>query len=132
MPWYRQDAFLHPDNAEFDPPQPGNIGGIKPDPKTMAKPPEPHVIEVEGTDETDVERDEKAKPGDAVSPVATDEEMYRVNEQGAFRDPGDDNLDYVFVQPRDRRPGVVLDESDENDDRPIEWRVPDGVRIREE
>jgi len=74
-PWYRQDSFLHPDNAEFDPMQPGNIGGVKPSPATMAGPPKPAVRESFSTDETMEQRNEKADMDDAVSPVATDANM---------------------------------------------------------
>lgn len=114
--WYRRDDFLNPKKpANFAEPEPGNIGGVEPDPKKLAaEAPGPKVIEIEGTDETDVERDEKAKAGDAVSPVADDDEMYRVNTVN-FREDGADTLARVFREPADRGPGVVADE-DEGDE----------------
>jgi hypothetical protein len=74
MTWYRQDAFLHPDNADFDPTQsaPGKIGGVKPSPATMADPPKNAVRETRSTDESFEERKETANMDDAVSPVAMD------------------------------------------------------------
>ena len=75
--WYRQDAFLHPDNADFDPTQsaPGKIGGVKPSPATMADPPKNAVRETFTTDETMEQRKDTANMDDAVSPVATDDTL---------------------------------------------------------
>lgn len=111
--WYRRDDFLNPKKAgPFAVPAPGNIGGMEPDPKTMADAPGPRVIEIEGTDETDVEREDKAKPGDAVSPVATDDEMYKVNYPSNFRASGEDALEMAFAEPADRGPRVVNDDEE--------------------
>jgi hypothetical protein len=115
---------LHPDNADFNPVQPGNIGGVKPKPATMAGFPEPKVIEVEGTDATDVERTETAKPGDTVKPVATDEEMYKVNYASNFRASGEQTKDQQFAEPTDRGPHV---EPESEDDEPFEM---DGEQMK--
>lgn len=87
MGWYRQDAFLHPDNAEFDPTQsaPGKIGGVAPDPKTMAKPAENAIRENHCTDENLETRNETAKGNDTPSPVSemeiSDEEYHQPGRQ---------------------------------------------------
>jgi hypothetical protein len=118
MAWYKRDDFLNPKKpAEFAEPEPGNIGGIEPDPKKMADAPGPAVIEIEGTDETDVERREDAKAGDTVSPVATDDEMYETADAANFRASAEDCLEKVFEEPEDRGPGVVADDEDEKDEK---------------
>jgi hypothetical protein len=76
MGWYKDMYLQEPKRgAGFKAPVPGNIGGVEPDPKTMADPPGPKVIEVESTNEAEKVREQKAKQGDAVSPVATDADM---------------------------------------------------------
>lgn len=75
-PWYRQDSFLtQPGDGTFDPQQPGNIGGVKSKPAQVAEPPVPKVVEFFSTDEAADVRTETAQVGDAVSPVATDDNM---------------------------------------------------------
>jgi len=113
MTWYRQDAFLHPDNAEFDPTQPGNIGGIKPKPFKMFEVPDPAVREFEGVDETDVERHETADKDDAVNPTATDDEMFSPVSNANFRASGKESLEDAFAEPKDRAPGVVNEDDDD-------------------
>lgn len=127
-PWYRQDEFLNPKKpANFAKPEPGKIGGADPGAKTMADPPEPKVIEIEGTDETDVERTETAKPkAGTVNPVATDEEMYKVNYPSNFRASQEDSHEIVFIEPADRGPRVIQD--DEAAENPL--REMDGESVK--
>jgi hypothetical protein len=61
---------LHPKNADFKAPQPGNIGGVKPEPANMAKPADNAVRETCSTDENQEDRNESVKGNDTPSPVA--------------------------------------------------------------
>lgn len=100
--WTKEDSFLAPKKqAPFNPPTPGNIGGVKPSPATMQDPPEPYVCEKEGTDEMIEARSEYAKPGDTPKPVATDAGMNK-GEEANFRASGEDSHEQVFVEPQDR------------------------------
>jgi hypothetical protein len=104
-PWYRQDAFLHPDNAEYDPTQPGNIGGVKPSPQTVAEPPSNAVRETYSTDETIEHRNEEAKKDDSPAPVATDSKMG----EEMFETPGRDEDGEHEGEPGFYRPGNHAD-----------------------
>jgi len=142
-PWYREDSFLHPDNAEFDPTQsaPGKIGGVKPSPGTMAGPPDNAVRESFSTDETMEQRNETADMDDAVSPVATDANV------GAptVYSPGRDDDGEFEGEPGLYSPGNGADnlfgpssneekvegEDDDDDDDPLFGTAPDRTDAAE-